>query len=153
LITHKQKETMMSCPAVRIEVEYLGDLNCKVTHTPSGTSFLTDAPLDNNGQARNISPTDLLAASIASCISTIMGIKAKANNIDLSGMKVSAVKEMINEPFRRVSKLTIEVTFPRQLSEKEFQIMSAVAKTCPVTRSLLPEIEIEVTYKFAENSI
>lgn len=135
---------------VQIDVDYLGDLMCEITHTPSGNKFFSDAPLDNNGQARYISPTDLLAASIGSCIATIMGIKANTNQIDIKGLKISVVKDMINEPFRRVSKLTLKITFPHKLNDNEFAILSNVVKTCPVTRSLLPEIEMDYTFDFAE---
>lgn len=135
---------------VQIDVDYLGDLMCEITHTPSGNKFFSDAPLDNNGQARYISPTDLLAASIGSCIATIMGIKANTNQIDIKGLKISVVKGMINEPFRRVSKLTLKITFPHKLNDNEFAILSNVVKTCPVTRSLLPEIEMDYTFDFAE---
>ena len=131
---------------VQIDINYLNDLMCEVIHTPSGNKFFTDAPLDNNGQARYISPTDLLAASIGSCIATIMGIKSIANGIDLSGLKISVSKDMINEPFRRVSKLFIVINFARKYSDKDFAILENVVKTCPVTRSLLSEIELE--YKF-----
>ncbi len=137
---------------VKIDIDYLGDLMCEITHTPSGNKFLTDAPIDNNGQARYISPTDLLAASIGSCIVTIMGIKANANSIDIKGMKISIFKEMINDPFRRVSKLTLEINFPNKLNEKDFEILSNVVKTCPVTRSLLPEIELEYSFKYANEN-
>lgn len=136
--------------SVRIDVNYLGDLQCEVIHTPSGNKFYTDAPLDNNGQARYISPTDMLAGSIASCVATIMGIKANANNIDISGLKISAIKEMINEPFRRVSKLSLEITFTKKLEQKEFNILANVVKTCPVTRSLLPEIELDYKFNLVE---
>ncbi len=127
---------------VNIIIDYLGDLHCKVTHEPSGNFFLTDAPLDNNGTAEYISPTDLAAASIGSCIATIMGIKANSNKIDISGLKIIVSKEMINEPFRRISKLTINIYFNRDYSDKERTILENVVKTCPVTRSLLPEIEV-----------
>ncbi|HRP01628.1 MAG TPA: OsmC family protein [Candidatus Kapabacteria bacterium] len=127
---------------VNIIVDYLDNLNCKVTHEPSGTYFLTDAPLDNNGKAEYISPTDLAAASIGSCIATIMGIKANANNINLSGLKIIVSKEMINEPFRRINKLTVNVYFKNSYNDKEKAILENVIKTCPVSRSLLPEIEI-----------
>jgi uncharacterized OsmC-like protein len=136
---------------VKIAVEYLGDLMCSVEHTPSGNKFLTDAPLDNNGQARYISPTDTLCASLASCVATIMGIKANVNNIDIKGLKISAFKEMINEPFRRVGKISFEIIFPRQLNEKDFAIMKEVVKTCPVTRSLHPDIELEYEFIFEHN--
>jgi putative redox protein len=134
---------------VKIEIEYLGDLMCEVTHSPSGNKFFTDAPLDNQGQARYISPTDLLAASIGSCVATIMGIKAKANNIEIKGMKILTFKEMINTPFRRVNKLTLEIIFPNKLNNKDFELLSNVVKVCPVTKSLLPEIELEYSFKYA----
>ncbi|MCX6146147.1 MAG: OsmC family protein [Candidatus Kapabacteria bacterium] len=134
---------------VKIEIEYLGDLMCEVTHSPSGNKFFTDAPLDNQGQARYISPTDLLAASIGSCVATIMGIKAKANNIEIKGMKILTFKEMINTPFRRVDKLTLEIIFPNKLDDKDYELLSNVVKVCPVTKSLLPEIELEYSFKYA----
>lgn len=135
---------------VNIIIDYLGDLSCKVTHEPSGNFFLTDAPLDNNGKARYISPTDLAAASIGSCIATIMGIKAQANKINIEGLKIIVSKEMINEPFRRIKSLTINIYFENDYSDKEKAILENVIKTCPVTRSLLPEIEInsKIIYNF-----
>lgn len=136
---------------VNIIIEYLGDLHCKVTHEPSGNFFLTDAPLDNNGKAEYISPTDLAAASIGSCIATIMGIKANANNIDINGLKIIVSKEMINEPFRRISQLTLNIYFQKNYNEKEKSILENVIKTCPVTRSLLPEIKINSKVYYNEN--
>lgn len=127
---------------VNIIIDYLGDLHCKVTHEPSGNFFLTDAPLDNNGKAEYISPTDLAAASIGSCIATIMGMKANSNNIDISGLQIVVSKEMVNQPFRRISRLTVNIYFQKHYSEKEKVILENVIKTCPVTRSLLPEIEV-----------
>ncbi len=140
----------MSDYQVQIDVEYLGGLHCSVRHSLSGQTFTTDAPLDNNGKGDHISPTDLLAASIGSCIATIMGIKAKANNISIEGLKIKVVKEMVNEPYRRVGKLVIDITFPHRLEDKEFAIMSNVVKTCPVTRSLHPDIVIEHKFSFGE---
>lgn len=136
---------------VKIGVEYLGDLMCSVEHTPSGNKFLTDAPLDNQGQARYISPTDTLCASLASCVATIMGIKANANNVDIKGLVINAYKEMTNVPFRRVSKISFEIIFAKPLDDKNFTIMKEVVKTCPVTRSLHPDIELEYEFKFKEN--
>ena len=133
---------------VRIDVDYLGNLNCKVTHSSSGQSFLTDAPLDNQGKAEYISPTDLLVASIASCISTIMGIKANQNDINIDGMKVEAFKEMANEPYRRISKISLKFLFPNKLDDKQFKLLSNVVKICPVTKSISPDVELDVTFDY-----
>lgn len=135
---------------VEIHVNYLGGLHCEVTHGPSGQTFLTDAPLDNQGKAEFISPTDLAAASIGSCILTIMGISANTSGFNIDGAKVTVLKEMMNQPYRRIKKLTLNFTFPRQYSEKEEHIIKEVIKRCPVTKSLHPDIEMEANYIFNE---
>jgi hypothetical protein len=43
------------------------------------------------------------------------------------------------------------MVFPHKLNEHDFQLMKNVIKTCPVTRSLHPDIEIEAVYRFAED--
>ena len=65
-------------------VIYLGDLRTSSTHLQSGTTIVTDAPLDNNGKGEAFSPTDMVANSLATCMFTVMGIKAKELNIDFS---------------------------------------------------------------------
>ena len=135
---------------VNIDIEYLGDLHCKCIHGPSGQEFFTDAPVDNRGKGEFFSPTDLLATASASCIATIMGIKAEDNNIDIKGMKISVLKEMIDIPYRRVKKLIYKITFPHKLNQKDYTIMKNVIKSCPVTRSLSQDVELDVTYEFAE---
>ncbi|MDX9790241.1 MAG: OsmC family protein [Candidatus Kapaibacterium sp.] len=127
---------------VQIDVEYLGDLHCKVIHTPSGQSFITDAPIDNQGKGEFISPTDLTAASIASCIATIMSIKARNSGFDIEGLKISAQKFMINEPVRHIGKINLEIFLPHIYNEKEMAVLKNVVKTCPVSRSLAPDVEI-----------
>jgi len=136
---------------VRIDVEYLGDLHCRITHGPSGQQFLTDAPLDNQGKGEYISPTDLLGTASCSCIVTIMGIVARNNNFDITGLKAYVEKEMVNEPYRRIGRLTMYFHFPKQLNEKEFALMKNVVKTCPVTRSISPEVEIITHFSFEQD--
>lgn len=135
---------------VQIDVEYTSDLHCIAIHGPSGEIIKTDAPKDNHGKGEFFSPTDLAATAIATCIPTIMGIKSKEMNIDISGLKVSVTKEMMNKPYRRIKKLDLEFIFPHPIPDKEFQILKNVIKTCPVTRSLHPDIEVTTTYKYIE---
>jgi uncharacterized OsmC-like protein len=128
-----------------INTEYKGDLQCEVEHESSGTKFLTDAPLDNKGLARNISPTDLLVASLSSCVLTIMAIRTADLDTDLSGAKIIATKEMKAEPRRHISQVTMTINFSKDYSDKEKAIFNAVVKSCPVASSLGDMVE--VTYK------
>ena len=135
---------------VKISVDYLGDLYCNVVHTPSGNSFKTNAPVDNKGKGDYISPTDLVAASIASCVSTIMGIKAQEKVLDIVGMNITASKIMTNIPFRRIEKLILDITFPNPLEQEDFKLLANVVKSCPVTKSLTSEIELEYNFNLAD---
>jgi uncharacterized OsmC-like protein len=63
------------------EVIYKGNLRTLAKHLKSGNELITDAPTDNNGKGEAFSPTDLVATALASCMLTIMGIKAANSNI------------------------------------------------------------------------
>jgi putative redox protein len=135
---------------VHIEVEYLGELHCRAVHGPSGNELLTDAPLDNQGKGEYFSPTDLASTAVATCVSTIMGIQARQNNIDIKGLKVSVTKQMMNEPYRRIRKLKLDFVFPHRLGDEDFELMKNAIKISPVTMSLHPDIELEANYSFSE---
>src|SRR5262245_63925363 len=98
--------------AVEIDVVYEGQLRCVATHGPSGTKLTTDAPVDNHGKGESFSPTDLVATALGTCVMTLMGIVAQRNNLDIAGTKVHVVKEMIQQPVRRIGALRVTVTVP-----------------------------------------
>jgi putative redox protein len=129
-------------------VVYEGGLRTTCTHLRSGNSFETDAPLDNNGKGERFSPTDLLATSLATCMLTVMGIKARAMGFDLDGMRVEVEKIMKPDP-RRVAGINLFFHIPeslRQLGDKEKQILIHTANTCPVQFSLHPDIAVDIQW-------
>lgn len=138
---------------VKVAIEYLGDLKCRVEHLKSGQEFKTDAPEDNNGKGEFISPTDMLAGSVGSCIATIIGIKSRDMDIDMRGLSIVVTKEMQQKPYRRIKKLNIDISFPCSLTDKQFTIFSSVLKTCPVTRSLHPDIEIVPNFTLSKKEL
>ena len=74
------------------QIIYKGALRTEASHLHSGTTIETDAPLDNQGKAERFSPTDLMATSLGSCMMTIMGIKARDMQIDLTGTTIDITK-------------------------------------------------------------
>ena len=94
-----------------VQTFYLGDLRTENEHMQSGNKVITDAPTDNQGKGEYFSPTDLLATALGSCIMTIMGIKARDNEIDLEGTKVEVTKIMASDP-RRVAEVVVQFHFP-----------------------------------------
>jgi putative redox protein len=104
-------------PMVQIDAIYEGKLRCKATHAESGTTLITDAPKDNEGNGESFSPTDLIATAVGTCMLTTMGIVAKRHDIDFTGAKVRVRKEMAAAPNRRIAKLTIEISGPASVAE------------------------------------
>jgi putative redox protein len=130
-------------------VEYEGELRTVCTHLRSGNNFQTDAPIDNNGKGERFSPTDLMATSLATCMITVMGIKAKNMGFDLNGVKIEVEKIMKSDP-RRVGGINLFFHIPdnlKNVDEKTKQILKNTGNTCPVWLSLHPDIEVNVDWE------
>ncbi|MBO9619476.1 MAG: OsmC family protein [Niabella sp.] len=126
------------------EVLYNGDLRTTCTHLKSGSSFETDAPVDNNGKGERFSPTDLLATSLATCMITVMGIKARTMDFDLNDVRIEVLKKMAADP-RRVSGIDLKFHIPQSLETldpKTIAILKNTGNTCPVAKSLHPDIVV-----------
>lgn len=134
---------------VKIEVVYQGQLHCQVLHTPSGAVLETDAPKDNMGKGEYFSPTDLLAAALGSCVLTLIGIAAGKLNIDVVGTHVTVEKKMITSPIRRIGTLGVNVIFSKFVEENHRPILEQAALTCPVHKSLHPDIAIPMEFIWA----
>ena len=126
-------------------VRYLGELRTECTHTRSGSVYITDAPVDNNGKGAAFSPTDTVAVGLANCMLTVMGIKARTMDVDLTGSVATVVKTMASNP-RRISKIEVELKMSGKPSEKERKILEHTAHTCPVHHSLHPDIEKVIVF-------
>lgn len=129
-------------------VVYNGELRVTCTHLKSGSSFETDAPVDNHGKGERFSPTDLLATSLATCMVTVMGIKARTMGFDLNDIKVEVLKIMKSDP-RRVSGIELTFHIPdnlKAIDEKTKAILKYTGDTCPVMKSIHPDIEVKVDW-------
>lgn len=128
------------------QIEYLGELRTTSIHLLSGKQIVTDAPLDNNGKGEAFSPTDLLSTSLGCCMLTIMGIVANRHGINLEGTKVDISKIMGYEP-RRVIEIVVEMFIPgTSISLKDRQLLEQAGLTCPVAKSLHPDLKQTVHF-------
>ncbi|NNJ72867.1 MAG: OsmC family protein [Enterobacterales bacterium] len=130
---------------VRIELAYQGELRVNAKHELSGETLHTDAPLDNKGKGQSFSPTDLLATALGSCMLTIMGITAEEKSIQIEGTQVEVIKHMSADLPRRVAQLDIKMTIPQPLDAREMTILQHAAETCPVAKSIHPDLKINLT--------
>lgn len=130
---------------------YKGGLNCELTHGPSGQVIETDAPKDNQGRGAAFSPTDLTAASLASCMVTTMAIAAKLQlNTDIPDIRWEVTKEMSADKPRRIVRLSVEIWLPFSRTKDPQGILEQAALNCPVARSLHPSVEKPVTFHWTD---
>lgn len=129
------------------KVTYLGNFRTENTHLKSGDTYFTDAPTDNNGKGQAFSPTDTVATGLANCMMTMMGIKARDLEIEMSGTTAEVTKTMAADP-RRISKIEVVLSFPFKADEKHKEILEHTARTCPVLFSLHPDIEKDISFNW-----
>lgn len=133
-------------------IRYGTDLRTEMTHLQSGTIVVTDAPVDNNGKGESFSPTDLVAASLCSCMMTIMGISGREYGFSIDGAEARVSKVMASDP-RRIAEVIIEIDFPDYTyTERHLRIIEHISRNCPVALSLHPDLKQTIKLNFKQNS-
>lgn len=131
---------------VEMNIVYKGELRCAATHGPSGTTIITDAPVDNHGKGESFSPTDLVAVALGTCMLTTMGISAQKHGFEIGTVQLTVRKEMAAQPSRRIARLPVVITMSVPLNEEQKAAMQRAAMGCPVKVSLHPDIELPIEF-------
>ncbi len=132
-----------------LKTVYKGNLRSEITHLQSSSVVVTDAPTDNNGKGESISPTDMVAGALGSCILTIIGMASEAHGFDIVGTEVETTKVMSASP-RRIGEIHLTINFPRNYEDKHKRLIEASVRSCPVEQSLHPDIKRVITYNYKE---
>jgi putative redox protein len=129
-------------------IEYSEPLRTHSTHLSSGTTIITDAPTDNHGKGEAFSPTDLLSSSLVSCAMTIMGITAQSCVCEIVSIKADVAKEMTTSP-RRIAKVTAYIdVILRGATQEDAERLERSARSCPVAKSLSPDLNQDLHFNF-----
>jgi putative redox protein len=131
--------------SVKLKAVLLDRHKTEVEHLPSGTKFKTDAPADHAGEGSYISPTDMVAGALATCVITTISIVAAKNGWNVNGTYADAEKNMKSEP-RRIGPVLVEVHMPISLSAEARLKLEEAGQRCPVHKSLLPECEAKISF-------
>jgi putative redox protein len=131
---------------VRLTSIYEGGLRCRATHGPSGTTLVTDAPVDNHGKGESFSPTDLVATALGACMLTVIGIVAERHGLDVGGMTAETEKVMSETAPRRIAALRTRISIPLPADHPQRSLLERAALACPVHQSIHPEIDAAVEF-------
>ena len=134
----------------KLSITYEGNLRTRCLHSENKQVIVTDAPKDNQGKGEMFSPTDLLAASLGTCVLTLMGIAAKKLSVDLTGLRLTVEKEMAQMPSRRIGRLILHIYCPQTFDHEITEKLETAGIRCPVHQSLHPETKQEFFFHWGE---
>jgi putative redox protein len=126
---------------VRVTLPRIGE--CRVEHVGSGSVVTTDLPPEFGGEGKSFSATDLLAAALGVCIATSIDRVAERGGIPPDALRVEVQKELSTAP-KRVARLTVRIFAARPVDEVLREKLLRAAHTCPVHRSLHPDVHVEI---------
>lgn len=119
-------------------IQYQGKYRTEATHLDSQNKIITDAPKDNQGNGEAFSPTDLMSTSLASCMLTIMAMKAKSLNLEFEGVSIQLEKKMSANP-RKVAEIVLRFDWKgldQKVSKDQLEELKQAGLNCPVSLSL-----------------
>lgn len=122
-------------------------LACDLAHGPSGSHIQTVPPRDNGGDGSSFSPTDLVGAALASCALSTMALLAAREGLAWGDARASVEKHM-SPPPRRIAELTVVFDMPREARPEQRARLEEIARTCPVARSLHPDVKVPMTFRY-----
>lgn len=129
-------------------VKYLGNFRVEATYEASGQTLRTDASKGPGGLGEYATPVDILAQSLAACTLTTIAMRAKRDNIDLTGT-YAVVGEIVENPETlKVERIDIEFHVKGNLDaamRKKFE--SFAHKGCYVGNSLTAEKNFSFVYE------
>ena len=78
---------------------------------------------------------------------TTIAIVADRSGINVDGMHMQVDKHMQQEP-RRIGDMPLKIHLPAQLLEDQRAKLERAGRSCPVHRSLHPEVRAEITFVY-----
>ena len=77
---------------------------------------------------------------------TVMGIAARTQGLAFAGATATVAKEMTAAPPRRIASLAVTIHVPHAISRENQEKLERAAHTCPVHRSLHPDIKTPIEF-------
>lgn len=95
-------------------------------------TIITDEPVALGGADAGPAPHELLAATLASCVSTVVALYARRKGWPLPGLCVDVRYENESDP----REFEVRVHLPAGLTDGQVTRLQRVAESCPVRRAL-----------------
>ncbi len=99
--------------------------------------LIADEPEDRGGGDQGPKPTELLAASLASCTAITIEMYADRKGWELGDVEVFV--EFHESTTDTPAKFTVEIRTPAELTDEQRERILVIAHKCPVHKALMAE--------------
>jgi putative redox protein len=111
--------------------------------------LIVDEPEDEGGTDSGPGPTELLAASLATCTAITLEMYAKRKEWDLGDVEVAVDYRAATQD--EGAKFTVKISLPASLEDDQLDRLLVIAHKCPVHRALLAHnVEIDDSLELIE---
>lgn len=118
-------------------------MRCRTKFAACDCTFTTDVPKVFGGEGEYVSPGDMLAATVASCMLSMAGLTGKKLGFETKGITAAA---SCAEENGKIACICVDITVPQQLGEKEREALKHAVAHCPVGAALGEHVRKEVTW-------
>ncbi len=99
--------------------------------------LIADEPEDRGGGDQGPKPTELLAASLASCTAITIEMYADRKGWELGDVEVFV--DFVESTTDTPAKFTVEIRTPAELTDEQRERILVIAHKCPVHKALMAE--------------
>jgi len=108
-------------------------------------SFVIDQPVDGDGEDAGPSPTELLAASVGSCVGTFILYYLHKRNLDAAGLRIEVNYTYAERP-RRMDRIETRVFLPPHIGDEHLPGLQKFAQECTIHNTLHGAPEVPITF-------
>lgn len=123
-----------------------GGMRCRSEFTQGNAVFTTDVASALGGRGEQPSPAAMLAATVASCMGSMMAYLGARRDIDTTGISIESGYE---EGKNGLSALLFHITVPQAVDEAGRSVLEAAVKGCPVGAAIAPTVEKKISWTWA----
>lgn len=124
-----------------------GSMRCRTEFTQGNAVFTTDVGTALGGKGEQPSPAQLLAATVASCMGSMMAFLGARRGINTAGISIASGYE---EGKNGLSALIFHITVPHATTAEERSVLEAAVKGCPIGAAIAATVEKKISWTWAD---
>ncbi len=138
----------------KVQVKAIGTESNRQAINARTHSLVADVGAEHGGKDSGPNPHELLLSSLGACTSITMQMYAKRKGWDLQDVIVDLTEDQVedpNQPGKKSSLITREISVAGNLSQEEVDGLKAIADKCPIHKLLTSQQEVKTEIKRLTN--